>query len=725
MVKDIIKFENTYIYSDYSNISLYEDIENTENMFLFNNIFEIIKKNNKKIIKKNNLQETIENIDKKFNINFNSFDNFKKTDDVVFAYLTIFILLSLNLDSNKILSEDSFKLNTISDCCNKTEYLYEKFRIFLKMKHNLEIGKIDCRDTTKIFYILINENIISAKNIFKDDKEIKLIFIQNMNHISIKEVYTNNFKHFEHNGEIWLYNDSFWSLKKIFKENLKSGEKFHLGDKDLINKLCNNYFYIDIENLEKIYHIFLKEHEIKKEEIKETYKKLIQDYSNNIFNKIICRSLSKKISIYLKCFIFENIIKNYKNNIKYFIPFIIDFRGRKYDLTDISPTFFTELRYCLHLGKYDLEKDLRNHFLKEKIDNTMLKYSYLIEGKFKSKDDSKRIAFMWLLISLAEPFKNKIGSMVSVKGFIEKGLEILDNDEMIQSLDYDDKIKCIYIKKILNELLDDILIKRLVPKDATASVFQHLVKTLGEFDNNSLKYCNMNSDEFWYDTYSIMIDKFNEKVKKTITELSEEKYENIFNRKNLKKIMMTRNYGCGLKKSFKYFKQSIKDLLYGYNEAEINEINLTFTRFYNHISKENQITKADINKIIDFFKDDKKIIFNDSSTTNFTYKKFESNRMDSSYKNKRYTRMIKKMSNIDDKKKYRIAIVANYIQSQDASLVRWVLNKIIIITIHDCFMIDYMNISYLIALINEGMGQNFHSIVKENDREIFSIFIII
>jgi hypothetical protein len=83
------------------------------------------------------------------------------------------------------------------------------------------------------------------------------------------------------------------------------------------------------------------------------------------------------------------------------------------------------------------------------------------------------------------------------------------------------------------------------------------------------------------------------------------------------------------------------------------------------------------------------------------------------------------MSNIDDKKKYRIAIVANYIQSQDASLVRWVLNKIIIITIHDCFMIDYMNISYLIALINEGMGQNFHSIVKENDREIFSIFIII
>jgi F0F1-type ATP synthase gamma subunit len=55
--------------------------------------------------------------------------------------------------------------------------------------------------------------------------------------------------------------------------------------------------------------------------------------------------------------------------------------------------------------------------------------------------------------------------------------------------------------------------------------------------------------------------------------------------------MMTRNYGCGLKKSSKYFRQSIKDLLYDYNGMEINEINVIFVKFYNHISKENQITK--------------------------------------------------------------------------------------------------------------------------------------
>lgn len=41
-------------------------------------------------------------------------------------------------------------------------------------------------------------------------------------------------------------------------------------------------------------------------------------------------------------------------------------------------------------------------------------------------------------------------------------------------------------------------------------------------------------------------------------------------------------------------------------------------------------------------------------------------------------------------------------------------------------MIDYANISYLIALINEGMRVKFHTIIKNSKTsEIFSIFIII
>lgn len=723
IIKDLIKFEYIYIYNSNINKSIYDDIEENENKEIFLKIFKILEENNKKIFK-SNYKKNIKNINDWFKIDFSIFNDIKKTDDILIAYLSIFILISFNLDSNKMLSDDSFKINNISDCCNKVEYLFTKFKIFIKMKHTLNFDEIDSKDITKIFYLLINKKIITEKNIFKNNKTIKLIYIENMNYINIKEVYKTNFKCFEYNNELWLYNETFWSLKKIFKENLKSGEKFELGDKNIINNLCNNFFYIDLENLENIYNIFLEENKIIKINIKDDYKKLINEYSENIFNKNKASIISKKISLYLKCFIFENIIKNYEKNIKYYIPFIIDFRGRKYDLTDISPTFFSELRYCLYLGNYDFEKDIKQHSLNEKINNILIKYVYLLENDLRSENKIKNLSFIWLLISLAEPFKNKLGSIVSIKDFIKKGLEILNNKKIIENLDYDDKIKCIYILKIIEEIKKNIWIKRLIPKDATASVFQHLVKCLGKYNEDSLKYCNMNSEEYWYDTYSIIIEKFNIKIKKN--DLSQEKYDKIFNRKNLKKIMMTRNYGCGLKKSFKYFNESIKDITKDYNKIEINEINNIFIKFYKYISENNEINKGDNNIIINFFKKNKSIIFQDLSKTNYKYFKFKEKRIDSTVDNKRYTRIIKKITNIEDIKKYKISIVANYIQSQDACLVRWVLNRITIITIHDCFMIDYVNISYLIALINEGMNVNFHSISKENDyNEIFSIFIVI
>ena len=359
-----------------------------------------------------------------------------------------------------------------------------------------------------------------------------------------------------------------------------------------------------------------------------------------------------------------------------------------------------------------------------KIDEIINKYSGLIIYDFKENIEIKKKSYIWLLISLAEPFKNRIGSSVSIKEFIEKGIEIEKNKKLIEGLDYDDRIKCTYILKIIEEVKKDVWIKRLVPKDATASVFQHLVKCLGKHNNESLKYCNMDSENTWYDTYSIIIDKFNEKIE--INNISKEKYYKIFNRKNLKKTLMTRNYGCGLKKSFEYFNESIENILKESNEIEINEINNNFVKFYKYISENNSITKESINKIASFFEKDKSIIFEDLAKTNYKYFKFEEKRIDSSVNTKRYTRILKKITNDEDNKKYKISIVANYIQSQDAALVRWILKRITIITIHDCFMIDYANITYLIALINEGMRIQFHTIIKNSEtNNIFSIFIVI
>jgi hypothetical protein len=194
------------------------------------------------------------------------------------------------------------------------------------------------------------------------------------------------------------------------------------------------------------------------------------------------------------------------------------------------------------------------------------------------------------------------------------------------------------------------------------------VKCLGEHNKESLKYCNMDSDENWYDTYSIIIDKFNEKTE--LENIERDKYNSIFNRKNLKKVMMTRNYGCGLRKSFKYFNDSIENILKNSTDIEINEINNIFVKFYKYISENNNITRENIDKIVSFFEKDKKIIFQDLAETNYKYFKFEEKRIDSSVNSKRYTRVLKKITENEDSKKYKISIVANYIQSQDASLVR-------------------------------------------------------
>jgi len=395
IINDIIKFETIYLYSNKKNNSIYEDFyqKNTENLLL--NIFLTIKKNEKKIFKNKKFIIFEEKIKKTFNIDFDEMLKIKNIKELIILYMSIFIVLSLNSYSDKNLSEGKFKINTISECCNQVEYFFNSFEMWIKIRHDIYHNLVDIYNITKVFYLLIQEKIILEKNICYNNKTTKFIYIENMEYVSIKENYTTKFISFEYNKNIWLYNESFWSFTKIFKENFRSGEKFHIKDMDIINNLCENYFYIDLDNLEKIYSLFLEKNKINKDLIKEDYKIKIKEYSDNIYDLNKIKEISKKISIYLKCFNFENIIKNYKNNIKYYVPFKIDFRGRKYDMSEISPTFFSELRYCLHLGDYNLKKDIKYHFLNEKVNSIIIKYKNLINYRYKNIEEEKIISYIW------------------------------------------------------------------------------------------------------------------------------------------------------------------------------------------------------------------------------------------------------------------------------------------------------------------------------------------
>lgn len=89
-----------------------------------------------------------------------------------------------------------------------------------------------------------------------------------------------------------------------------------------------------------------------------------------------------------------------------------------------------------------------------------------------------------------------------------------------------------YIKycKIYNNLSKNLSTKLYtISKDATASGIQHLIRILGEKNNESFIYANMNSELYWYDTYQFIIDNFIYK-----NNINDE-YKNIFKRKYLKK----------------------------------------------------------------------------------------------------------------------------------------------------------------------------------------------
>jgi len=97
------------------------------------------------------------------------------------------------------------------------------------------------------------------------------------------------------------------------------------------------------------------------------------------------------------------------------------------------------------------------------------------------------------MVSLAEPFKSKMGKNIKLDCFVRKGIYIFKKKNILLNLKYDERIKCEYIIKVLNEMIEKKKIKRLIPKDATASVFQHLVKILGNSNDKSLHICNLSN----------------------------------------------------------------------------------------------------------------------------------------------------------------------------------------------------------------------------------------
>lgn len=685
-------------------------------------------------------------------INFNDCLYIKSENMYYFTIIALSIIWSFN-ETEKInftnKSFSNFFQNESYQLINETKIFLKNYKIWWISVLNINIEEnFDDKELNsiifKIYSILQHAGIIEKQTYYVTwlNKKKSYYICNNFKSTKILKIYTTPFKHSYRTEIFSVLLGNHYSLSwDMLIPNTYSGALFNLKEKEVVINMIDIYTNIDFEQLKELYNFFLKENEIDALNLNYSYNLIINEFKNAVrqSDKQIISKIGKKISIYQKAILLYDILnQNYSQETKFYLPWKYDFRGRTYFFSEISFTFHKEFRLCMYTGYYKKLEDFipKWHFYNNKIFkilDTVVEKINLLNLNIKNNDIFIKYNIIWLLISLAEINKTNLGYEVKLENFIKEGIRMFNSINDIENYEYEEKIKIKSIYNCIKEFENDVNLglhkKRLISKDAPASVFQHLVLNFGWKDDNALKWCNLFSENIWYDTYTYFINEW-----KRQTNVSDEKIIRFFNRKTLKKIIMTANYGVGYESAEEYYKEitfemSVKDKkAHEFLEENWNEIKTLFEDFFNFLSTWNILEKSPL-EISEYVKKEKGIIeLIDASIDANYYFKNDAYTTDFLNEGKRYTKYFTVLSNEVDENKFTISIRANYIQGLDSALTRWVIKRHPIYTIHDCFLIDYANTTYLISLINEGMNQKFHDFYKtwqKEETEIFSIFILL
>lgn len=608
----------------------------------------------------------------------------------------------------------------------------------------------------RIFSILIHNKIINSETTY-----IKWLNKKNVSYSSlyfqrtkIVKIYTKSFEYKKVQNNSILLGEHYSVCWELFIPNENNGNTFTLKKEEIITIMSKLYTNIDFDWYKEIVDIYYEEHQLKKENIEENYKKFLKDYKLSIKqnNRNLMSMLGKKLSVYQKAIELKDILEiKFEEDEVFFLPWNYDFRGRTYFLSDISFTFNKEFRWCMYQNYYNKVDDFKPkwHIYNTRINKILNSQIELLE-KLNIKiynEDSVYIkhCILWLLISLGEINKTKIGKKIHVSEFIKEGIFIFNNFNDIKTkIGYEERIKAYSLIKTIEEFKNNVddkpIKKRLISKDAPASVFQHLILNFGWKNTEILKMVNLSSEDEWFDVYTFLIEEWKKQLDtKIIKNISEEERKKIllfFDRKSLKKTIMTSNYGVGYRSAESYFKDIILDL----NPEEIEEtkifivnywleIQKLFENFFEYISNL-LILKNKPNTILEYIEENNGLISLLDAIVDLNYYEKKKYTIDIQHEGKRYTKSFKAVNDKKDYGKEKTSARANFIHTLDAALTRWVCIRYGIYTIHDCFLIDSANITYLISIVNEGMGFKFHNfeIINEEEKEkieIFSLFILL
>lgn len=725
--------------------------------------------------------------------------NFKIINEKMWAHFMLKIIVKSCLNKTENSLKDLNDVAVETSALENSKYFIENYKyssnLVEDISNNIEklllIDSIICgnikiltKNKIKKYVFNLVEELTEAKVL--DEKiikqKVKTIKLKKINYININknkyfelEYYEQPFNIIFINNSLFLINSYIFSLKFAIKNNKFNSENIKIKNFTFLQNVLSIPYFVENEltikvkdeiikttefiswekilsgdELEKLKNTSDEDLKLKLKEAKEKYENIKNIYSDKYKHiyvaykqadknrKNLQKIYNKKYSILITLNIFYKFFEELKERTKpFYLASYVDFRGRIYLDSKISPTSSRIYRHLYHYGYYSEEElQLNNIKLNEsKAFNIIKNKFYIIKDleneSFKLFNLTKKNILLWLILELGKINKKNImkNGEIKLEDFIKNGYEIFLRKEIPN--DFEEKIIYLKITDALDSLLKNKKIKKtIIYKDSTASVLQHLTKLLGFKSEKILEIMNINAAETWSDPYTYIINLY--KIRYPI---KDERIIKIFNRKNLKKLIMTINYSLTYKSAIEYFFQEanddIKKLIAEDNSFTyklISEVKKFYNYLKNDVEKEELFEKSS-NELIKLWFKGREITTKDGAIIDLNYKKIIKKSIETTILGKRKSMINYTISEEYDKRKTNIALRANLIHSMDSIFARDILSIEKIISIHDSFGISIAEVSFLIDLANTVFIEDSFKekiIIHNKDiKKTFSIFLLL
>jgi len=676
--------------------------------------------------------------------------------------LSIIVLKSFLMKKNLV--DTSFTFVNSYDIFNNISNLLLNYLISQKKYmqqrhiHNLAVLLLELLDQNKIIikkevhYLKqdsLNDWDISDQE--ESDQKIKKArklkyYIINMQKYNIgvnKSIYDyfnfswTEYEWMEINDQYYITGLHYSKTYKINKKNIYSNKSFKIKNKNYVIGKVNLRLYVDWEYQNNLKN-FIEDDEKIIEKIKSLNENIKLLFDKRLWSSETSKELSNtqhEIAVLTNKLVNKKFVEfNFGENYIIF-PMYMDFRGRKYYYSIISPTNSRLLRLAYYYGYYKEEELISPiHRYSYKYDEIIKEFCELYSV---NKEIKFREAIFWCLIGIGKHFRNKNKYPISAKEFLELGINYYNNHQTITDLDK--KMEIIHYETIVKSLNDEKIKKRAIMKDATASINQIFMKMLGPLDQHSLNYVNLGNANLWYDTYLVQREKFYEHL---LLNNPHNKYTNktLFNkcfpRELIKNMLMIIPYSAGAPKCWENYKTAIE---LSKKEIDINdkELKITFKLFYKYVKEimqEKHLYMKSSKELIDqinenFIEESEYVLESEGGDADISYMKMKRSTVDVKYISdglrKRATKLIMIPSGAIDVTKFKKSSGANTAHFYDAEEIRIIEQELgyHIITIHDCYLIDFMSCSKLIDIKLEHYRKNINKGRRKFD--INNIFIML